>query len=126
MKTKNMLTAGLIAVMVMLESSAAVLAAQDTSLDPDQIAQKHEQVRQAILNGDFSTWYKLLTENGKTPPILEIITQDKFTKFSEAIKTLDELGIDKKFMVKKWIKKGMKKNQEPVEETGTTEAPENT
>ncbi|MBN1495087.1 hypothetical protein JW911_05150 [Candidatus Peregrinibacteria bacterium] len=93
MKTKNMLTAGLIAVMVMLESSAAVFAAENTSSAPDLVAAKHEQVRQAILNGDFSTWYGLLTENGKIPKILEIITQDKFAKFSEAIKTLDELGL---------------------------------
>jgi hypothetical protein len=93
MKTKNMLTAGLIAVMLMLESSASVLAADESQLDPDTMAQKQEQVKQAILSGDFSTWYTLLTENGRTPPILEIITQDKFAKFSEAIKILDELGL---------------------------------
>lgn len=103
-----MLTAGLIAVMIMLESSAAVLAAQDTSLDPDQIAEKHEQVRQAILSGDFSTWYNLLTENGRTPPILEIITEDKFAKFSEAIKTLDELGLKGPGMGMGMMGKGMR------------------
>jgi len=95
MKTKNMLTAGLIAVMLMLESSASVFAADDESNNKEGnlFQQKQAQVQQAILNGDFSAWYKLLTENGKTPPILEIITQDKFIKFSEAIKTLDELGL---------------------------------
>jgi len=95
MKTKNMLTAGLIAVMLMLESSAAVFAAEYGSdkEGTNIFQQKQAQVQQAILSGDFSTWYKLLTENGKTPKILEIITQDKFAKFSEAIKTLDELGL---------------------------------
>jgi hypothetical protein len=49
MKTKNMLTAGLIAVMLMLESSSALAADDGTQLDPDTMAQKHQQVQQAIL-----------------------------------------------------------------------------
>jgi hypothetical protein len=90
---------------------------QEGPMNPENRA----AIETAILNNDYTAWYKLMTENGQTPKIIDVITKDNFAKFSEATKLFkdgnkeeaakifQELGLDKKFMVKKWIKKGMKK-----------------
>jgi hypothetical protein len=95
--------------------------------------ENREAVETAILNGDYDAWYSLMTAEGKTPKILDVITKDNFARFSEATKLFkegnkeeaakifQELGLDKKFMVKKWMKKGMKRGQNETY-TGTNTA----
>ncbi|MFA6992364.1 MAG: hypothetical protein WC269_03745 [Candidatus Gracilibacteria bacterium] len=68
----------------------------------EEMKAKHEEVLNAVLAGDYDTWYALMTENGKTPKILEDINKDNFAQFSKAHQLMEEsrqimegLGVEK-------------------------------
>jgi DNA-binding MarR family transcriptional regulator len=86
------------------------------NIDPE----KREAVRAAVESGDYDAWYALITEDGRTPPILENVNADNFhllmdlhqakqDKNMERAKELaDELGFKKPDMGKH---KGQRFNQ---------------
>lgn len=119
-KNKYLTTIALV-LTVLAISAASVFAATDSATTADitkalktpptqeemqakfeEMKVNHEEVNNAILAGDYDAWYSLMTEDGKTPKILDVIDEDNFAKFSEAHQLmkegreiLEDLGVDK-------------------------------
>ncbi len=49
-----------------------------------QVQQRHDEMVKVFANKDFDSWYKLMTQNGKVPKIVGIVTKDNFAQFAEA------------------------------------------
>lgn len=56
----------------------------------DDMKAKQTEITAAVTSGDYDTWYGLMTENGRSPEILETITKDNFAQYSEAYKLMDQ------------------------------------
>jgi hypothetical protein len=88
-----------------------IVSADTASADAERDAKfeemkaKHEEEMNTVLAGDYDTWYSLMTENGNTPKILDVINKDNFAQFSEAHQLMEEsrqilsdLGVEGKAM----------------------------
>lgn len=101
---------------VLAISTVSVFAATDsttpssTITDGDRTAKfqefkaKQDEVLKAVLAGDYDTWYGLMTENGRTPKILDVINKDNFAEFSKAHQLMEE---SRQIMTDLGVNKGM-------------------
>lgn len=71
-------------------SSVSAFAASDKKIAPPAMQENRQEIQNAILAGDYDAWYKLVSENERSPKVLEVITKDNFAKFSEAHKLMDQ------------------------------------
>lgn len=83
-------------------SSVSAFAATDKTTTSSATQENRQEIRAAILAGDYDAWYALVTKTGKDKQVLEVITKDNFAKFSEAHKLMEQsrqimsdLGIEK-------------------------------
>lgn len=53
-----------------------------------EMMQNREEIRAAIEAGDYQKWYKLQTQDGRSPKILEYVNEDNFAKFAELQKAI--------------------------------------
>lgn len=51
---------------------------------PDYSDERHAAMEKAFDEQDYDAWKTLMTENGRTPKVVEIITKDNFAKFAQA------------------------------------------
>lgn len=80
----------------------------------EEMRVKHEEVLKAVLAGNYDAWYALVTENDKTPKILEVINEDNFAQFSKAHQLMEEgrqmledLGVEKGMGMQRGVGNGM-------------------
>jgi hypothetical protein len=82
---KKILTAGALLLVGLLATSAVMAYQGDPSeKGPNFSEERHEEMRDAFDNLDYQSWYDLMTEDGRNPRIVEVITEDNFADFAEA------------------------------------------
>ena len=79
---------GLLALMVVgLVATTGLVSAYrgDYSVKgPDFNEERHETMEDAFESLDYDAWYALMTENGRHPRVVELVTEDNFETFAEA------------------------------------------
>jgi len=78
-----------LAVAAVASASFAFQFGRNTARFDDMKATQTE-ITAAVASGDYEIWYGLMTENGRSPEILETITKDNFAQYSEAYKLMDQ------------------------------------
>jgi repressor of nif and glnA expression len=48
---------------------------------PNYSEDRHEAIEQAINNKDYTTWFELMTNEGRTPKVTQLVTEENFEKF---------------------------------------------
>ena len=48
---------------------------------PNYSEDRHEAIEQAINNKDYATWFELMTNEGRTPKVTQLVTKENFEKF---------------------------------------------
>ena len=51
---------------------------------PNHSEERHDAMQESLDNLDYQAWYDLMTEDGRYPKILDVITEDNFDEFVEA------------------------------------------
>jgi len=51
---------------------------------PNYSEERHEEMQEAFEGLDYQAWYDLMTEDGRHPKIVGVITEDNFDEFVEA------------------------------------------
>jgi len=82
-KTIGIFAAVLAAAMI---SVVAVSAYQGdyTKVGPNYDEERHELMQEAFETNDYSTWYELMTEDGRNPKVVDVVTEENFARFAEA------------------------------------------
>ncbi len=79
---------GLLALMVVgLVAAAGLVSAYRgdyTIKGPDCDEERHEAMENAFESNDYSAWKELMTENGKHPRVVDVVTEDNFETFVKA------------------------------------------
>jgi len=84
---KKILTAGALLLVGLLATSAVMAYQGDPSeKGPNFSEERHEEMQDAFGNLNYQAWYDLMTEDGRNPRIVEVITEDNFADFAEANK----------------------------------------
>ncbi|NQV08972.1 hypothetical protein HQ529_03925 [Candidatus Woesearchaeota archaeon] len=45
--------------------------------------ERHELMEQAFENNDYDAWKTLMTENGRNPRVVDVVTEDNFATFAQ-------------------------------------------
>lgn len=81
-------TIGLLALMVvgMVFSAGMVSAYRGdyTVKGPNYSEDRHEAMQAAFDGRDYQAWYELMTEDGRHPRVVEVVTPENFEKFVQA------------------------------------------
>jgi hypothetical protein len=48
---------------------------------PNYSEDRHEAIEQALNNKDYAAWFKLMTNEGRTPKVTQLVTEENFEKF---------------------------------------------
>ena len=84
---KKILTVGALLLVGLLATSAVMAYQGDPSVKgPNFSEERHAAMQDAIDNSDYQAWYDLMTEDGRNPRIVNVITKDNFVDFAEAKK----------------------------------------
>ena len=79
---------GLLALMVVgLIASTGLVSAYrgDYSVQgPDYSAERHDAMEAAFESNDYSAWQALMTENGRNPRVVDVVTESNFETFAKA------------------------------------------
>ena len=51
---------------------------------PDYSEERYEAMQDAFDNLDYSAWVALMSESGRNPRVLDVVTEDNFARFAEA------------------------------------------
>ena len=82
---KKILTVGVLLFVGLLATSAVLAYQGDFSVKgPYSSEERHIAMQDAFENLDYQAWYDLMTEDGRSPKIVEVITEDNFADFVEA------------------------------------------
>ena len=55
-----------------------------TTQGPNFSEERHELMQQAFDTGDYDAWVDLMSQDGRTPRVLEIVNEDNFDLFVQA------------------------------------------
>ena len=84
---------GIIALLVVgMFFSTAIASAyrgDPSKTGPNYSEERHSAMEKAFESGDYDAWYKLMTEDGRHPRVVDVITKDNFDKFAQAHETGD-------------------------------------
>ena len=79
---------GLLALMVVgLVATTGLVSAYRgdyTVKGPDCNEERHEAMEEAFELNDYDAWYELMTENGRHPRVVDVVTESNFATFVEA------------------------------------------
>ena len=88
---KKILTVGALLLVGLLTTSAVMAYQGNPSVQgPNFSEERHEAMQDTFDNLDYQAWYDLMTENGRNPRIVEVVTEDNFVDFVEARKLASE------------------------------------
>ena len=51
---------------------------------PNCTPERHEEMERAFENQDYASWYNLMTEDGRYPRVVDVVTEDNFDVFVQA------------------------------------------
>jgi hypothetical protein len=87
MKNKKMLSIFALGIIVLLGISFVATYQGDYSVKgPNYSEERHDAMHSAFDNLDYDTWITLMTESGRNPRVLTVVTEDNFATFVEAHK----------------------------------------
>ena len=96
MKTTSiMVLAALAATGLLL--SAGVVGATDVpspGYGPYHNDERHELMEKAFEENDYEAWKALMTENGRRPRVVDVVTEDTFQEFAEAHEAMESGDLD--------------------------------
>lgn len=78
---------GMLALMVVGLVATTVVSAYrgDYSVKgPNCNEERHEAIENAFESLDYNAWYELMTEDGRHPRVVDVVTEDNFETFVEA------------------------------------------
>ena len=85
MKDKKMLSVFALGMIALLGISfVAAYQGNYSIVGPDYSEDRHEAMEQAFENLDYHSWVALMTESGRSPRVLDVVTEDNFSIFAEA------------------------------------------
>jgi hypothetical protein len=75
-----------VALVALLVSAGLALAYKgDPSVKgPNFSEERHAEMQAAFDNLDYSAWYSLMTQDGRHPKVVDVVTEENFAKFVEA------------------------------------------
>ena len=84
MKKTTILGITALLVVGMFFSTAIVNAHREDYPGTRANEERHKAMENAFKSGDYNAWYQLMTEDGRHPHIVDVITKDNFDKFAQA------------------------------------------
>jgi len=85
MKNKKMLSVFILGMIALLGVNFISAYQGDFSIQgPNCSEDRHEAMRQAFDNLDYNAWIALMTEDGRHPRVIDVVTEDNFAIFVEA------------------------------------------
>jgi len=85
MKKKTLMSFGIFGVMAILGMSMVFAYQGDSSVQgPNYSEERHESMQNAFEGLDYDAWVTLMTEDGRHPKIVDVITEENFDDFVEA------------------------------------------
>jgi len=84
MKKKTLGIFGLLAMSLLAVSMVFAYQGDPNVQGPNYSGERHTAMQDAFDNLDYQAWYDLMTENGRHPKIVDIITAENFDEFVEA------------------------------------------
>ncbi len=84
-----------------------------TQTGPYYNPEKHEEMMNAFENMDYETWVELMTRDGKSPRILEVVNEDNFDLFIEMRNAMiaDDINRANELRMELGLGQGMMKQQ---------------
>jgi len=84
-KNKALMSFGILGVVALLGMSMIFAYQGDPNVQgPNFSEQRHAAMEQAFDNLDYNAWISLMTENGRHPRVIEVVTAENFAIFAEA------------------------------------------
>lgn len=88
MKNKKMFSVFALGMIALLGISLVSAYQGDYSVKgPDYSEERSDAMHDAFDNLDYNTWVDLMTESGRSPRVLTVVTEDNFATFVEAHET---------------------------------------
>ena len=56
---------------------------------PNYSDERHEAMEDAFETSDYDAWYLLMTADGRTPGVLDVVTEDNFEIFAQAHEAME-------------------------------------
>ncbi len=82
---KVLMSFGILGVIALLGMSMVFAYQGDPNVQGQNFSkERHEAMQEAFETADYDAWVVLMTENGRHPRILDVITEDNFGDFIEA------------------------------------------
>ena len=70
---------------IILSAGAVSAYRGDYSVEgPNCSPERHEEMQQAFENQDYDSWYNLMTQDGRHPRVVDVVTEDNFDVFVQA------------------------------------------
>lgn len=83
---------------------------------PNYTLERHEAMQTAFDARDYETWYELMTEDGRQPRVVEVVTEENFAKFVEAHEAAEYGDLEKAALLRAEL--GLNNGQGPKDGTG--------
>ena len=84
MKNKILGIFGVLAVSLLAVSMVFAYQGDPNVQGPNYSEERHEAMQESFDNLNYQAWHDLMTENGRAPKILTVITEDNFEEFVKA------------------------------------------
>ena len=85
MENKKMLSVFALGIVALLGISFAAAYQGDYSVKgPDYSEDRHDAMQDAFADLDYDAWVALMSESGRSPRVLSVVTKDNFAIFVEA------------------------------------------
>ncbi|MBU0466784.1 MAG: hypothetical protein KJ718_03175 [Nanoarchaeota archaeon] len=92
---KAFVSLGILGVVALLGMSMVFAYQGDPNTKgPDYSEERHEAMEQAFDNLDYDAWVALMSESGRSPRVLTIVTEDNFATFAEAHGAMENGDMD--------------------------------
>jgi len=84
-KNKTLMSFGIFSIVALLGMSMVFAYQGDPNVQrPNFSEERHEAMQDAFDSLSYQDWYNLMTEDGRHPRIVDVITEDNFDEFVEA------------------------------------------
>ncbi len=73
--------------------SASIASAYRGNYDipgPSYDEERHDAIEDALESNDYDAWYDLMTEDGRHPGIVDVVTEDNFETFVQAHDAMED------------------------------------
>lgn len=117
MENKKMLSVFALGMVALLGVSLVAAYQGDyTVKGPDYSEERHEAMEDAFDNLDYDAWVALMSESGRSPRVLDVVTEDNFATFVEAHDAMEDGDFERASELRAEL--GLNNGTGPKDETG--------